>query len=96
MRTKNAGNPPSLVRMNDGRLAVTYGHREAPFGIRARVSGDGGRTWGREIVLRDDGGGRDLGYTRTVQRADGALVTVYYFNRNENSERTIEATIWRP
>lgn len=95
VRTQRSGNPPSLVRLKDGRLAVTYGHREAPFGIRARVSADGGRTWGKEIILRADGGGRDLGYTRTVQRADGALVTVYYYNTNESAERTIEATIWR-
>jgi hypothetical protein len=96
VRTRNAGNPPSLVKLRDGRVAVTYGHREAPFGIRARVSSDGGRTWAPEIVLRADGGGRDLGYTRTVQRKDGALVTVYYYNLNESAERTIEATIWRP
>ncbi|MFO0808525.1 MAG: sialidase family protein [Gemmataceae bacterium] len=42
------GNPASLIRLKDGRLCVTYGYRAAPFGIRARLSGDGGRTWGEE------------------------------------------------
>jgi hypothetical protein len=87
-------NPPSLIQLKDGRLAITYGHRFKPFGIRARLSGDQGKTWSKEIVLRKDGGCWDLGYPRTVQRPDGKLVTIYYYNENENRERFIGATIW--
>ncbi len=87
-------NPPSLIQLKDGRLAITYGHRRKPFGIRARLSGDQGNTWGKEIVLRADGGCWDLGYPRTLQRPDGKLVTIYYYNENENRERFIGATIW--
>ena len=65
------GNPASLIRLKDGRLCLTYGHRARPFSIRARLSRDGGRTWEPEIILRGDGGGRDLGYPRSVQRPDG-------------------------
>lgn len=90
------GNPPSLARLKDGRLALTYGYRSAPYGIRARLSADAGRSWGGEIVLRQDGGAWDLGYTRTVQRPDGMLVTVYYFNDKPDGERYIAATIWNP
>jgi BNR repeat-like domain len=90
------GNPPSMVRLKDGRLAITYGYRSAPFGIRARISNDNGDSWGDEIVLRSDGGAWDLGYTRTVQRPDGKLVTVYYFNEAKDKERYIAATIWDP
>ncbi len=89
------GNPPSLVRLTDGRLVVTYGYRAEPYGIRARISRDEGRTWDDEVVLRDDGGSWDLGYTRTVQRPDGRLVTVYYYNV-ANADRFIGATIWEP
>ena len=32
------GNPPSLVRLPDGRLVVTYGYRGKPYGIRAKIS----------------------------------------------------------
>jgi hypothetical protein len=90
------GNPPSLVKLADGRLALSYGHRLVPYGIRARLSRDEGKTWGEEIVLRDDGGSWDLGYTRTVQRPDGKLVTVYYYNLDKDAERFIGATIWDP
>lgn len=90
------GNPPSMIRLEDGRLCITYGYRAAPFGIRARLSNDEGKTWGEEIVLRDDGGGRDLGYPRTVQRPDGKVVTTYYFHDELKSDRYIAATIWDP
>jgi photosystem II stability/assembly factor-like uncharacterized protein len=92
----SVGNPPSLTRLPDGRLVVAYGYRSDPYGIRARISRDGGETWGDERVLRDDGGCWDLGYPRTVQRADGKLVTIYYFNDAPDAERYIAATIWDP
>jgi hypothetical protein len=91
------GNPASMIRLADGRVCLTYGHRAAPFAIRARLSSDGGRTWGDEITLRDDGGGRDIGYPRSVQRPDGKVVTVYYFwDQKTGPERYIAATIWDP
>lgn len=90
------GNPPSMVRLRDGRLALTYGVRAEPYGIRAKISPDGGRTWGAERVLRRDAADWDLGYPRTVARADGRLVTVYYYNDRSAPERYIAATIWQP
>jgi hypothetical protein len=91
-----SGNPPSLIRLKDGRLAITYGHRAQPYNIRARISRDNGRTWGDEIVLRDGGGAWDIGYTRTVERPDGKIVTAYYWVNDPKKERVIEATIWHP
>jgi hypothetical protein len=90
------GNPPSLIRLADGRLCLTYGYRAEPFGIRARLSPDGGRTWSRDITIRGRGGGRDLGYPRSVQRPDGKVVTIYYFHDEPLSDRYIAATIWNP
>ena len=90
------GNPPSLVKLKDGRLAITYGFRDEPYGIRAKLSSDNGETWSDEIVLRDDGGNWDLGYPRTAQRADGKMVTVYYFNNTPSAERYIAGAIWDP
>src|SRR5438067_233581 len=91
------GNPPHLLKLADDQLCLTYGHRAKPFGILARLSCDAGKTWGEAIVLRADGGGRDLGYPRSVQRRDGKVVTVYYFwDRQTGPERYIAATIWTP
>lgn len=90
----NAGNPAHMVKLQDSRIALTYGSRRAPYGIRARISNDKGKTWGNEIILRDDGGNWDLGYPRTVQREDGKMVTVYYFNDTQSKYRYIAATIW--
>ncbi|MCA9101263.1 MAG: exo-alpha-sialidase [Planctomycetales bacterium] len=95
-RIDNGGNPATLTRLDDERLALVYGWRHAPYGIRARISPDGGQTWGGEIILRDDGRNWDLGYPRTVRRADGQLVTVYYFNDHSQRERFIAATVWDP
>ncbi|MCC6486967.1 MAG: exo-alpha-sialidase [Candidatus Hydrogenedentes bacterium] len=92
----NAGNPPHMIRLKDGRIALTYGHRLPPYGIRARISADEGITWSQEIILRDDGASWDLGYPRMVQRPDGKCVTVYYFHGREQEERYIAATIWDP
>jgi hypothetical protein len=93
---EKSGNPPSLIRLRDGRLTVTYGHRSPPFEIRARLSADNGKTWGPGVLLRGDGGAWDIGYTRTVQRPDGKIVTAYYWAAAPQKERTIEATIWDP
>lgn len=90
------GNPADMVVLKDGRVCITYGVRKPPFGMRARISADGGQSWGEELILRDDGGGRDLGYPQMVQRPDGKLVTVYYFNDDPGQERYIAATIWDP
>jgi hypothetical protein len=91
------GNPSSLIKLQDGRLCLTYGFRAAPFRIGAKLSDDNGETWSDEIVLRDDGANRDQGYTRTIQRPDGKIVTIYYFNiESRGPERYIAATIWNP
>jgi hypothetical protein len=92
----NEGNPGHMIRLQDGHLLLTYGHRAAPFGIRAKLSSDEGQNWSEEIILRDDGGNWDLGYPRTVQRPDGKVVVAYYFNEHENTERYIAYTIWDP
>ena len=85
-----------MIRLKDGRICVTYGYRSEPYSIRARLSSDEGRTWGNEFALRTGGAAWDVGYTRTVQRPVGKIVTVYYWAAELKKERTIEATIWDP
>ncbi len=91
------GNPPHLLRLTDGRLCLTYGVRAAPYRMCAKLSNDDGQSWSDEMVLRNDGGNRDLGYARSVQRPEGRVVTVYYFwDQTTGPERYIAATIWDP
>lgn len=100
--TGKGGSPPALVKLDDGRLALAYIYR-SEFGSRVNVrfSSDNGRNWGDEIVLRSgDGATRDVGYPRMVQRADGKLVLIYYWN-NANQKgakpyRYIASTIFDP
>ena len=100
------GNPPAMVKMKDGRICLIYGYRALEEDIknkrdkseiRAKISADNGRTWSQDYVLRDDGSGKDLGYPRVVQRADGKIVALYYFmDKQTGPERYIAATIWDP
>jgi len=89
------GNPPTMTKLKDGRLCMTYGYRDVPYSMLAKISDDNGITWGKEIILRDDGGSHDIGYPRTIQRADGSIVTVYYFADEPDGPRYIASTIWR-
>jgi hypothetical protein len=66
--------------MRDGRVVCVYGYRTMPSGVRYKVSEDGGRTWGREYILRDDGGSWDVGYPRVIEVEPGKLLAVYYIN----------------
>lgn len=72
------GLPSHLLRLRDGRLLMSYGHRRPPFGNQARVSEDAGRTWSEPMGVSEDGAGGDLGYPSTVQLTDGSLLTVWY------------------
>ncbi len=90
------GNPPSLIKLKDGRLCLTYGVRSEPYRICAKTSSDDGKSWSPEIVLRNDGSGRDIGYVRSTQRPDGKVVTLYYFQDKNKPERYIASTIWNP
>jgi len=90
------GNPPMVLLLRDGRLCITYGDRKH-YRIAARISSDGGQSWGPEIILREGGGNHDIGYTRTIQRPDGKAVTAYYWwDAETGPERHIAATIWDP
>lgn len=85
--------PPDLKLLADGRVLLTRGYRREPFGVRAYLSEDEGATWPTEIVLRDDGPDRDVGYPSTVQFDDGRLLTVYYWH-GEDQIRHLQRSTW--
>jgi len=107
LKTPVWGFPQHLLPLRDGRLLMTYGYRRKPFGVRACLSSDQGRTWDvdNEIVIRMDGGtaagkprvvaDEDLGYPTSVQLADGSMLTVYYHNA-DGSNCFIAGTFWTP
>lgn len=72
------GFPSHLLRLSGGRLLMTYGFRNKPTGVRARISSDNGGTWGDEMMITTDGTSSDLGYPSTVELSDGVLLTVWY------------------
>lgn len=90
------GFPPHLIRLRDGRLLTTYGYRKKPYGQRACLSNDGGRTWNidREIILRDDAPNGDLGYPSTVELDGGEMLTVYYQLAHPGEKTRLMATRW--
>ncbi|MCA9040631.1 MAG: exo-alpha-sialidase [Planctomycetaceae bacterium] len=90
------GNPPALIKLQDGRLCLTYGVRKDPFEMQAKLSSDNGKTWSEPIVLHANGGGRDMGYPRSIQRPDGKIITTYYFYTEDDPYRKVYATIWDP
>ena len=94
--TGRGGNPPTLTKLLDGRICLTYGYRNPPYGMHGRLSEDGGATWGDEIVLRADAGTHDIGYPRAVQRPDGTIVSVYWTADSPGGERYVAATLWKP
>ncbi|MCY3021351.1 MAG: sialidase family protein [Planctomycetota bacterium] len=95
--TKIWGLPPHLIRLRDGRILVTYGHRRAPFGQRACLSRDGGATWDldRELLIRDDAPNGDLGYPASVQMDDQTVLTIYYQIDKPGEKTCLMGTSWK-
>jgi hypothetical protein len=100
--TGAGGSPPALLKMDDGRLALAYIFRSR-YGSRVclRISNDNGTSWSHEFPVRTgDGATNDVGYPRMIQRPDGKLVIVYYWNNavnpNEKPYRYIAASIVDP
>ncbi len=101
-RVNDWGAPGDIIELADGRILCVYGYRLPAFGIRYRLSEDGGRTWGSEWILRDDGGSWDLGYPRVVETEPGTCLAAYYFNLKSDpiqmngGVRHIAQSIFRP
>jgi len=89
------GLPSHLLRLRDGRLLMTYGHRRKPYGNQARLSTDNGKTWGEAMILSGDGIGGDLGYPSTVELPDGTLLTVWYETMKESKLAVLRQATWR-
>ena len=89
------GLPSHLLRLSDGRLLMSYGHRREPFGNQARLSEDDGDSWSPAMTISSDGVGVDLGYPSTVELEDGSLVTVWYERMAGSRYAVLRQAKWR-
>ncbi|MBN1290552.1 MAG: exo-alpha-sialidase [Candidatus Latescibacteria bacterium] len=90
------GYPPHLIRLTDGRLLVTYGHRREPYGERACLSCDGGKTWDIDNPIGIQGAiNGDLGYPASAELGDGSIFTVYYQIDRQGEKTCLMGTRWR-
>ena len=76
------GHPLQALRLPDNRVFLVYGYRHEPMGIRARILNPECTDYetAEEIVIRDDGGGSDLGYPWAIMLDDKHILVTYYFN----------------
>ncbi len=79
------GEPFHPLVLDDGRLLLSYGYRDAPYGIRVRLldSPLDDPDEAPEAVVREDGTCADLGYPWAVQQADGRVLLAYYWTDAE-------------
>ena len=89
------GLPSHLLKLNDGRLLMTYGHRRKPLGNLARVSSDNGNSWSAAITISDDATSGDLGYPSTVELEDGSLLTIWYESIKSQPLAVLRQTHWK-
>ncbi len=89
------GSPAHLLILRDGTLLSTYGYREPPYGIKAMISRDGGRTWDTGHDLYVNGAHHDLGYPASVELESGDILTVFYARQEQTGPASIMQTVWR-
>jgi len=95
--TTMRGYPPHLLRLGDGRILASYGHRRPPYGQMACLRRDGGGTWdlANEIMICD-GPNRDLGYPASIELRDGRILTVFYQIDQPGEKPCLMGAIWAP
>jgi hypothetical protein len=89
------GLPSFLLRLRNGNLLMTYGHRRAPLGNQARLSQDQGRTWSEPLIISGDGPSGDLGYPSTVELEDATLLTAWYEVMQGSPRAVLRQARWR-
>ncbi|MCQ2436174.1 MAG: glycoside hydrolase [Clostridia bacterium] len=88
------GSPAHLMLHSSGVLISVYGYREAPYGIRAAVSRDNGKTWQTDLEILSEAASPDLGYPSSVELSDGSVLTVYYVRTEKDSPAIVMGQIW--
>ena len=89
------GAPAHILKHSSGALISVYGYREAPFGIRAMFSFDGGESWDTDHDIYVNGVNLDLGYPTSVELCDGSILTVFYAHQSNDQPALIMQQRWR-
>lgn len=78
--TGDAQHPADMIVLQNGDIVLTHGHRRPPYGVRALISRNEGRTWEHDktLVLVADCTSPDVGYPSSVQLPGGDIFTAYY------------------
>ena len=76
------GHPINALRLPDKRVLLTYGYRHKPCRIKSKILNPECTDYlsSEEIILRDDGGNSDIGYTWPVMLDKNKILVVYYYN----------------
>lgn len=86
--------PSHLLKLQDGRIVLTYGdRRKEQFGVGALVSDDNGETWGDPVRVASMAGW-DGGYPSSVQLPDGRVLTVYYSKKGDSEDYGVYGVVW--
>lgn len=88
-----SGSPPHLLLHSSGKLILSYARRETPYRICARISSDGGKTFGKEIEIKA-AKRWDIGYPSTSELRGGELITVYYQADGDDDFNSVLYTKW--
>jgi hypothetical protein len=92
--------PADLLVLEDGQILLTHGERNAPRGIHALLSRDGGATWDKAnpTVLASDAPNVDCGYPSSVELSNGRILTIYYQvddAKNTPASAKAKSIIWQ-
>lgn len=88
-----SGACPRLLKLSDGRILLTFGRRYKPFGLYARLSDDGGRSWSPTSWLLQAAPDANQGYSSSIEIEPGRVFTACYA-RNNNGVTGITGTFW--
>lgn len=88
------GAPAHLMLHSSGALISVYGYRAGPYGVKAMISYDLGKTWEKDIEIYTQDISYDLGYPSTVELSDGSLITVFYAIPEKGSPAVVMQQKW--
>jgi hypothetical protein len=88
-----SGACPRLLNLSDGRVLLTYGRRYEPYGLYARLSSDGGKSWIDTSWLLRTAPNGNQGYSSSVEIEPGRIFTACYAENNDGVTG-ITGTFW--